>query len=130
MHSSTTVPDVRLGALCAVVCACVRHDAVAVANRIVTVGDPKRAVMLCSLLDPGYAVHTVASTRGFTVYTGTFHQVRVARLHTHCGKRTHTYTHTRVQAHTQYSRDRCTGAGQHCRDGHGTRARLPGTSAG
>ena len=51
---------------------------VAVANRIITVGDPKRAQMLCGLLDPGFAVHTVASTRGFTVYSGTFNKVRVA----------------------------------------------------
>ena len=51
------------------------------AQRIITVGDPKRAQMLCGLLDPGYAVHTVASNRGFTVYTGAYRGVRSRARH-------------------------------------------------
>jgi uridine phosphorylase len=59
-----------------------------IANRIVSVGDSQRAALIASYLDPlpeTGAIFKHSSKRGFTVYTGLFHGVRMSVVATGMG---------------------------------------------
>jgi len=56
-----------------------------IANRIITVGDPRRAERLAALFDDAKDVWRRASNRGFVVYTGRKHNVPVSIIATGMG---------------------------------------------
>jgi len=56
-----------------------------IANRIISVGDPARALLLSSFLDNGKPMFSLTSNRGFVIHTGRFNNVPISIIATGMG---------------------------------------------